>query len=363
MLAAGAGLSTTVGAAFVFIKRFFHPKSFGLAISLGFSSGVMIGVSYLDIFGKAVNHFENCRCMLIHNDPTKSAYILAILFTITGILSLFLLDGFIYLFKKGVPFKSNNKNAESNMLPHFHHSNPALANFDGKNHTKSASENSNKSPSDEDGFSAIPLQSVNNSDRKGSSRSESCEWNCFNFGIFTNACKKIDSKDKEISEEKDSLNIKGKKSKLKRLGLITALVITLHNIPEGLVTFVAALKDLKVGGSLVFAIIAHNIPEGFCIAIPIYYATGSRWKGFLYGFWSGVSEIFGALIGFALTNTYTGDGLYAALFGLVVGLMTSIVIKEMLPTAFEYDPHNKVVSYSFLGGFIIMIISLILFTL
>jgi hypothetical protein len=37
MLAAGAGLSTTVGAAFVFIKRFFHPKSFGLAISLGYN--------------------------------------------------------------------------------------------------------------------------------------------------------------------------------------------------------------------------------------------------------------------------------------------------------------------------------------
>jgi hypothetical protein len=25
--------------------------------------------------------------------------------------------------------------------------------------------------------------------------------------------------------------------------------------------------------------------------------------------------------------------------------MTSIVIKEMLPTAFEYDPHNKVLRF------------------
>ncbi len=26
------------------------------------------------------------------------------------------------------------------------------------------------------------------------------------------------------------------------------------------------------------AIAMHNIPEGICVAMPIYYATGSRWK-------------------------------------------------------------------------------------
>lgn len=34
----------------------------------------------------------------------------------------------------------------------------------------------------------------------------------------------------------------------------------------------------QVGASIAAAIAIHNIPEGICVALPIYYATGSRWK-------------------------------------------------------------------------------------
>ena len=73
---------------------------------------------------------------------------------------------------------------------------------------------------------------------------------------------------------------------LKNMGLLTGLAIGLHNFPEGLATFVAALADSKLGIALALAIAVHNIPEGICVAMPVYYATGSKWKGF---FWSFVS--------------------------------------------------------------------------
>ena len=74
---------------------------------------------------------------------------------------------------------------------------------------------------------------------------------------------------------------------------IPALAIGLHNFPEGMATFVAALSSPSLGAALAIAIALHNIPEGFCVAMPIYYATGSRWKGFLWAFLSGVSEPIG----------------------------------------------------------------------
>ena len=40
----------------------------------------------------------------------------------------------------------------------------------------------------------------------------------------------------------------------------------------------AALPALQVGASIAAAIAIHNVPEGICVALPIYYATGSRWK-------------------------------------------------------------------------------------
>ena len=50
-------------------------------------------------------------------------------------------------------------------------------------------------------------------------------------------------------------------------------------------------------------------------------------------------------------------------FGLVAGLMVNICIKELLPTAFSYDPKDKLVTNSFLAGMAVMAVSLVLFSL
>jgi zinc transporter ZupT len=76
---------------------------------------------------------------------------------------------------------------------------------------------------------------------------------------------------------------------LMRMGINTALAIGLHNFPEGLATFVATLNDPQVGGVFAIAIALHNIPEGLCVAMPIYYATGNRWKAFGWAALSGFS--------------------------------------------------------------------------
>lgn len=74
-----------------------------------------------------------------------------------------------------------------------------------------------------------------------------------------------------------------------------AMAIAIHNFPEGVATFVATLSSPALGVALAVAIGLHNIPEGLCVAMPIYYATGSRLKAFLWAFFSGVSEPFGEL--------------------------------------------------------------------
>merc|ERR1712176_1211257 len=120
------------------------------------------------------------------------------------------------------------------------------------------------------------------------------------------------------------------------MGINTAAAIAIHNFPEGLATFVATLAEPAVGVTLAIAIGIHNIPEGLCVALPIYYATGSRIKGFLWALLSGISEPVGALIGYAIIKA-TGDDMnqivYGILYGLVAGMMIMIVVLELLPTA------------------------------
>ena len=79
----------------------------------------------------------------------------------------------------------------------------------------------------------------------------------------------------------EEMNRRPHDRKLMRMGLMTALVIGIHNFPEGIATFMSAIDNPTLGIAIAAAIAIHNIPEGIAVSVPIYYATGSRRKAFL----------------------------------------------------------------------------------
>ena len=154
--------------------------------------------------------------------------------------------------------------------------------------------------------------------------------------------------------------------KLMRMGLFTALAIGIHNFPEGLATFLAALKDPGLGLAIAIAVALHNIPEGISVSVPIYYATGNRKKAFVFSLLSGLSEPVGALIAYlVLFLALGGSGadvpqwLMGALFAGVAGIMVYISLDELLPTSRAYGKgHDSL--YGLVGGMLVMAISLVL---
>ncbi len=148
--------------------------------------------------------------------------------------------------------------------------------------------------------------------------------------------------------------------KLLRMGLFTALAIAIHNFPEGLATFTAALKDPNLGISIAIAIAIHNIPEGIAVSVPIYYATNSRKKAFWYSFMSGIAEPVGAFIGYLLLLKFFSDVVFGILFAGVAGIMVFISLDELLPTAREYGEAHLAI-YGLVAGMIVMAVSLMLF--
>jgi ZIP family zinc transporter len=148
--------------------------------------------------------------------------------------------------------------------------------------------------------------------------------------------------------------------KLMRMGVFTALAIAIHNFPEGLATFLAALSDPSIGISIAIAIAIHNIPEGISVAIPVYYATGSRRKAFLYSFLSGLSEPVGAIIGYAILYPFINDAIFGIIFAGVAGIMVYISLDELLPSAEKYGEHHLSI-FGLMVGMAVMATSLILF--
>ncbi|MBQ2706587.1 MAG: zinc transporter ZupT [Agathobacter sp.] len=153
---------------------------------------------------------------------------------------------------------------------------------------------------------------------------------------------------------------KREKEQLMRTGVFTALAIAIHNFPEGMATFVSAFQDPSIAIPIVAAIAIHNIPEGIAVSVPIYQATGSKRRAFIYSFLSGFAEPVGALIGWLVLIPIMSDMVYGIIFAGVAGIMVFISIDELLPAAREYGEHHLSV-YGMIAGMMVMAASLLLF--
>ncbi|HNS47869.1 MAG TPA: zinc transporter ZupT, partial [Bacteroidales bacterium] len=233
-----AGLSTGIGSALAFFTR--HTNTRFLSTALGFSAGVMIYVSLVEIFAKA-------KDQLIADLGTQTGYWYTVLAFFAGMLLIAIID-------KLIPSYEN---------PH-------------------------------------ELRRV----------------------------EAIETGQPERNQ------------KLMRMGVFTALAIGIHNFPEGLATFMAALTKPELGIAIAVAIAIHNIPEGIAVSVPIYFATGSKRKAFLLSFLSGLSEPVGAMVGYLILLPFLSPMLFGLLFAGVAGIMVFISLDELLPAAEEYGEHH-----------------------
>lgn len=148
---------------------------------------------------------------------------------------------------------------------------------------------------------------------------------------------------------------------LKRMGLFSAIAIAVHNFPEGIATFTAALGDPKIGLSIAIAIAIHNIPEGIAVSVPVYFATGSRKKAFRWSFLSGLTEPLGAIAAFLILRPFLNGAVLGVTFAMVAGIMVFISLDELLPASEKWGKHHHSI-YGLIAGMAVMALSLLLFS-
>jgi len=334
-LVIGAGLSTALGAAVVFFPSLVqYATRKTLAGALGLSAGVMVFVSFAEILIKSHGAFVDA------GREENTALLLSQLCFFAGVILMVILNHIVH-----------------NLLKGGHQLHPRNT----SNMKTDQSDSSLEGGVNNDEVVGIPLACACQGRDPAALLEEMQVMGKEMEGREAQEMGEDAEEDVENEEETKKSVSESDKERLVLMSINTAAAIALHNFPEGLATFVATLSDPTVGLVLAMAIAIHNIPEGLCVAMPVYYATGSRLKAFTWALLSGISEPIAAFFGWLiLANRFT-DTLYGVLFGIVAGMMVIISVRELLPTAHRYDPEDSVVTYMFIAGMIIMSLSLVLF--
>jgi len=149
----------------------------------------------------------------------------------------------------------------------------------------------------------------------------------------------------------------GRKQRLLKTGLFTALGLAIHNFPEGMATFTGALKDVQLGIAIAVAIAMHNIPEGLAVSASIYAATGSRVQAFLWAFLTGLAEPAGAALAALFLLPFLTDALLGWLLSAVAGVMIFISLDELVPAARAFGEEHLAIT-GVIAGMMLMTVSL-----
>ncbi|MBS9525297.1 ZIP family metal transporter [Litoribacter ruber] len=148
-----------------------------------------------------------------------------------------------------------------------------------------------------------------------------------------------------------------KQTKLYRAGMVTAVALAVHNIPEGLVTFLTAIQDPKLGIGIAIAIGLHNIPEGMAVAMPLYHSLKVKKRIIWLTLIPAAAEPLGALVAYLLFFRSFDMHAIQMVNVFLASIMVYISLFELLPTAFQLK-HESYSKWGLLVGMILIGITL-----
>ncbi|HAE85689.1 MAG TPA: hypothetical protein DCG78_04180 [Anaerolineaceae bacterium] len=123
-------------------------------------------------------------------------------------------------------------------------------------------------------------------------------------------------------------------TKLISSGLLLAIGISLHNLPEGISVGAGYMHNPQFGLFIAMAIMLHNIPEGLATALPL--SKGGAKRGYALGIavLSGLAEPLGAVLASLFLGSF--QNLIPGALAFAGGVMVYITLDELIPSAREY---------------------------
>lgn len=126
------------------------------------------------------------------------------------------------------------------------------------------------------------------------------------------------------------INIKGINFHVK-VALITAIGLMLHNFPEGIIMGCGFAAGGTLGFKMALIIGIHDIPEGIAVAAPLMASNVKKIRILFYAFITAIPTVAGCLLGAFVSGISVN--VMGACLSLASGIMLYVVCGEMIPEA------------------------------
>jgi zinc transporter ZupT len=126
-----------------------------------------------------------------------------------------------------------------------------------------------------------------------------------------------------------------------RSWILTALIVSAHNLPEGALTAMATMSEDQGQGSVLATVVAvalHNVPEGLACASPVYLATNNLTLAVVLSTLSGLSEPIGALLTVNFFRPFLTEYRLDCASITVASIMITVSMRELWPEARRHHP-------------------------
>lgn len=161
--------------------------------------------------------------------------------------------------------------------------------------------------------------------------------------------------DRWLEARKESADVAHAAGRARRLSLMIAVGIGLHNLGEGLAIGSAyAVGELALGASLIVGFALHNTTEGIAVVAPLTGQRPSLVRLVSLGLVAGAPAIAGTVIG----GTVNNRELSALLLGVGVGAIVQVIV-QLMPALRERvgAPLDRVTVVGLAGGMLVMYVT------
>lgn len=149
---------------------------------------------------------------------------------------------------------------------------------------------------------------------------------------------------------------KESKQNVIHIGTLATIALMIHNVVEAIAIYIGTTSDVSLGIMMSLGVGLHNLPLGMVISTTFYQSNEKKSKFVTYMLGLCLSSFFGGIIAYIFHITSLNDKVMGSILSLTLGMLTYIVVFELIPKVKD-TTNKKMTLYGIVLGLILSLMT------